>query len=552
MTFGKERTFTVRWPWLALALLAAMRLAWLNAYPLNSDEAQHAHVAWAWTQGLRLYRDVFDNHGPLFSGWHAWVLRAIGERADALTWLRLSMQAWYALALFAAWRIGRRLYTPNIAFYAMLIVALVPRFFLVSGQFRTDDMWMALWLAALAMVAGAPPRAWRWFAAGVLAGAALSVSQKTLVLLCLASFAAVVVSLARPAGKRVPSSRLAVCGIAGLLLVPALFGAWLAWRGDLGPAWYALVGYNLGGASKADALPKFVLFLLFSAISVRLAFRHVRRVAREVFDWPVFLALQAGLYLLLVWFVWPLITAQDFLPAIPPLVLVLCGAIARLPWLRESALRRRALAKAVIGAECVALLMTAPPWLDRLARQREELAMVLHYTDPGDTVMDAKGDAIFRPRPFFPVIESMAMIRLRSGHMQDTIAASLVQHRTMLVIRRRLPPASDAFVVTHYLPVAGDVWMAGMYLPPGQRTRAIDLALPGDYVLTDGRERLRASIDGAAVSDSWNLGVGRHQIDVANDRPLLLVWRQAWERGWRPAAVRPSAIERETGAAGCE
>lgn len=551
MSSGKERTFTVRWPWLALALLAAMRLAWLSAYPLNSDEAQHAHVAWAWTQGLRLYRDVFDNHGPLFSGLHALVLRAIGERADALVWLRLSMQAWYALALYAVWRMGRRLYTPNIAFYAMLIVALVPRFFLVSGQFRTDDMWMALWLAALGMVAGAPPRAWRWFVAGVLAGGALSVSQKTLVLLCLAVLAGVVVSLARPAGRRNPPFRSIACGLAGLLLVPALFTAWLAWRGDLGPAWYALVGYNVGGARKAYALPKFALFLLLSGLCVRLAYGHVRRLAREVFDWPVFLALQAGLFLLLVWFVWPLITAQDFLPAIPPLVLVLCGAIARLPWLRESALRRRILAKTVIGMECVALVMTAPPWLDRLAEQRDELAAVLRYTDAGDTVMDAKGDAIFRPRPYFPVIESMAMLRLRSGHMPDTIAEALVQHRTMLVLRRRLPPASDTFVENHYLPLAGDVWMAGMYLRPERGTRAVDLALPGDYVLTDGKQRLRASIDGGAVSDSWNLGVGRHRIDVSNDHALLLVWRQAWERGWRPAVLPPPAAG-DVGAGACE
>ena len=541
MSFGKERTFTVRWPWLALALLATMRLAWLNAYPLNSDEAQHAHVAWAWTQGLRLYRDVFDNHGPLFSGLHAWVLRAIGERPDALTWLRLSMQVWYAVALFSIWRIGRRLYTPHIAFYAMLIVALVPRFFFVSGQFRTDDMWMALWLAALAVVAGAPPRAWRWFVAGLLAGAALSVSQKTLVLLCLALLAGVVVSVARPTGRRAPPWRSITCGLVGLVLVPATFIAWIAWRGDLGPAWYALVGYNVGGASKAYALPKLGVFLLLSGICVYLAFRHVRRLARDAFDWPVFLALQAGLFLFLVWFVWPLITAQDFLPAIPPLVLVLCGATARLPWLRESALRRRVLAKAVIGVECIALVMTAPPWSDRLGCQREELATVLRYTDPGDTVMDAKGDAIFRPRPFFPVIESMAMIRLRSGHMPDTIAQSLVEHRTMLVLRRRLPPASDTFVETSYLRVTGDVWMAGMYVASERGMRTVDLALPGDYVLTDGTQRLRASIDGGAVSDSWNLGVGKHQIDTTIDRALLLVWRQAWERGWRPAVVRPPA-----------
>jgi len=556
MSFAKEKTFTVRWPWLALALLAVLRLAWLNAYPLNSDEAQHAHVAWGWTQGLRLYRDVFDNHGPLFSGLHSVVLNLIGERADALTWLRLSMQAWFALALFAVWRMGRRLYTPNLAFYAMLIVAFVPRFFLVSGQFRTDDMWMALWLAALAMVVGAPPRAWRWFVAGVLTGAALSVSQKTMVLLGVAAFAGLVVSLARPPGKRAPRARSILCGIAGLLLVPALFALWLAWRGDLGPAWYGLVGYNVGGARKAYALPKLAVFLLLSGVCVRLAYGHVRRVAREVFDWPVFLALQAGLFLFLVWFVWPLITAQDFLPAIPPLVLVLAGAIARLPWLRESAMRRRALGKAVIGLELAALLLTAPPWLDRLAPQRTELAAVLHYTDPGETVMDPKGDAIFRPRPYFPVIESMAMIRLRRGHMADTIAEGMQRERTMLVLRRRLPPASDEFVQRNYLPVSdqpgqAEVWMAGQYLPPGQRTRSVDLALAGEYVLSDGRNQVPASIDGAASDRQWTLGVGRHSIDAATDRALVLVWRRAWERGWRPAAL-PPPTEEEAGADACQ
>jgi len=413
-------------------------------------------------------------------------------------------------------------------------------------------MWMALWLAALAVVVGARPRAWRWFVAGVLVGAALSVSQKTLVLLGVAAFAGFVVTLARPPGKRVPKLRSIMCALAGLLLVPALFALWLAWRGDLGPAWYGLVGYNVGGARKAYALPKLAVFLLLSGVCVRLAYAHVRRVAREVFDWPVFLALQAGLFLFLVWFVWPLITAQDFLPAIPPLVLVLSGAIARLPWLRESAARRRAVGKAVIGMELIVLVATAPPWLDRVAPQRAELAAVLHYTDPGETVMDPKGDAIFRPRPYFPVIESMAMIRLRRGHMADTIAEEMVRERTMLVLRRRLPPASDEFVQRNYLPLHDEVWMAGQYLPPAQGTRFVDLALAGDYVLSDGMHLVQASVDGAATGTGWTLGAGRHRIDVATDRGLVLVWRRAWERGWRPAALPPPAEAEEAGADACQ
>src|SRR5262249_26715629 len=53
----------------ALALVAAATLLRLGAifrYRFDSDEPQHLHVVWAWTQGLAQYRDVFDNHMPLF------------------------------------------------------------------------------------------------------------------------------------------------------------------------------------------------------------------------------------------------------------------------------------------------------------------------------------------------------------------------------------------------------------------------------------------------------------------------------------------------------
>ncbi|MBV8157814.1 MAG: hypothetical protein JO278_09160, partial [Dyella sp.] len=151
------------WPWISLLLLLVLRMAWLNAYTLNSDEAQHAHVAWAWTRGLLPYRDVFDNHGPLFGWLHSPLLKWLDDRADVLTWLRLAMQFWYVVALGTTGWMARRLYGGRVALVAVLVAGLFPRFFIVSGQFRTDDMWMALWLAGLAFVVGVPPRAWRFF-----------------------------------------------------------------------------------------------------------------------------------------------------------------------------------------------------------------------------------------------------------------------------------------------------------------------------------------------------------------------------------------------------
>ena len=197
MKFASQRHLPI-WPWISLLFLLVLRLAWLNAYTLNSDEAQHAHVAWAWTQGLLPYRDVFDNHGPLFGWLHSPLLKWLDNRPDVLTWLRLAMQFWYVIALGSAGWMAQRLYGWRVAAVVVLVAGLFPRFFVVSGQFRTDDMWMAMWLLGLAFVAGAPPRLWRYFVAGLAMGCALAVSQKTLVLLVTTVVAAGVVRLLRP------------------------------------------------------------------------------------------------------------------------------------------------------------------------------------------------------------------------------------------------------------------------------------------------------------------------------------------------------------------
>ena len=40
------------WLWLLLALLFALRVLFALHLHVNSDEPQHLHVVWAWTQGL--------------------------------------------------------------------------------------------------------------------------------------------------------------------------------------------------------------------------------------------------------------------------------------------------------------------------------------------------------------------------------------------------------------------------------------------------------------------------------------------------------------------
>ncbi|MEI9898034.1 MAG: hypothetical protein WDN28_30300 [Chthoniobacter sp.] len=47
-------------------VILALRIGYSLILRFDSDEPQHLHVVWAWTKGLLPYRDVFDNHAPLF------------------------------------------------------------------------------------------------------------------------------------------------------------------------------------------------------------------------------------------------------------------------------------------------------------------------------------------------------------------------------------------------------------------------------------------------------------------------------------------------------
>src|ERR1700676_214435 len=57
--------------------------------PWNSDEPQHLHVVWAWANGMLPYKDVFDNHSPLFQAISAPLFALLGKRADIVgQWCR--------------------------------------------------------------------------------------------------------------------------------------------------------------------------------------------------------------------------------------------------------------------------------------------------------------------------------------------------------------------------------------------------------------------------------------------------------------------------------
>ncbi len=193
-----------------LALIVLGILRWLSIYShqWNSDEPQHLHVVWAWTVGRLQYRDLFDNHTPLFHILNAPLLRWFGERADIVLKMREAMIPLFAAAVWCVYRLGTTLYDRRTGWFAALLAAFFPAFFFRMGEFRTDVMWTTVWLLGLVVALTGRLTPWRTFSAALLLGAAFSVSMKTtLLVLCLAVAGIITWLLAgRPISKAWPAA----------------------------------------------------------------------------------------------------------------------------------------------------------------------------------------------------------------------------------------------------------------------------------------------------------------------------------------------------------
>ncbi len=522
----------------AAALLLVLRVYCALTSSQNSDEPQHLHVVWAWTQGLLPYRDVFDNHAPLFQLLSAPLFAWLGERADIVVSMRLAMIPLYFAALGLTWFIGRTLWCPRIGIFAALLAATAPIFFVVSVQFRPDDLWMVTWLAvvAVAVAPGLARHRAAWI--GLLTGASLAVSLKTLPLIATSALAWLTVLAIDRGLRELASRRFAQAFAIGLLctlIVPAAFAAFFAGAGAWREAIYCLFTHNvapelddrIGGLRMLWPLVGYPLAVV-AAIAWR---KRTHDPARWRAQCGVLLA--TLLYLLVLYGFWPLVTHQDLLPAIP---LVAVGVAAAVFRGSDTARAHRALGALFVAICLVNLATGAVPFHNEIADEETELARVLRLTRPGDYVMDAKGEMIYRRRPVYWVMEGITVARMRDASIADDISVRLAATGTPIVIMDRLPPHDAAFVERNYLPIApaaGLIRVAGKPLGEARAGEAVefDVGVPAEYALVTPGGAADGTLDGTAYTGGRVLAAGRHTFVASADSRLALVWAPALKRG---------------------
>jgi hypothetical protein len=517
---GRFRDATAAAATIGVAVTAALRIALIFRYRIDSDETQHLHVAWAWSHGLLQYRDLFDNHMPLFHVLSVPLLRLAGEHPETLLFVRLAMLPLFAAMALMTYRIAAACYPKRAAIWATVLGCVAPDFFLCSIEFRTDILWTASWLAAIALLVCRPLTTRRAAFAGLALGIAAATSAKTSLLavsLAIAAIATLLLTRERFANRIKPALIFAATAIAPVGVVAVYFVARGAWNAFV----YCTVTHNI----VASEHPGRLLFLIPSIAIIAAGTRHIARqdAPPEVRRRRLFLFLTASVYGAALISLWPIIETEHWLPFYP-----IAGA-AMVPLFVPERRESPRLLFAVLAIELLWIVHVSVPWRNQTIQSMALIEQATTLTAPNESVIDLKGEIVFRRRAFYYVLERLTKKAISQGRLHDTITADILRTHTMVSIpdNPSFPRDGRAFLQRNFVRT-GCVRVAGMMVTG----REFRIEIPAEYAMVSDHGEFHGTLDGTTYEGPRFLVAGVHTIDASHRSAV--VWQRAAALGFSP------------------
>jgi Dolichyl-phosphate-mannose-protein mannosyltransferase len=534
-------------------VMIVLKLINVTTYRFDSDEPQHMHVIWAWARGFIQYRDVFDNHMPLFQIMFAPIFGLIGDRATILYWMRYILLPMYFVGAWCTYRIGELLFSRRAGIWAVVVTGLSTKYHFTSLEFRTDNLWAPLWLLCIVTLLSGALTVRRALVAGLLLGFCFGISMKSALLLLMLLLSAPI-ALFLVGRKQLGQSwshlaRCATAFFAATALVPGAIAGAFAVAGLWPNFRYCNFEHNILPHLDVKNHPAWwiIIFPVSFPFVIYLAWLIVRGAPTPPLAFRrAFIFLICGFYTPALCSFWNLLTRQDFLPYYPLVFVLVSGALLAVsPHLAKynpgvSRYLRRFSLPAFIGLLELGLVIgTRPFWIDRAKLETNLLRGVLKLTDPGDYVLDCKGETIFRQRCFWPVTESITVERLRRKLVADNVAERAVETRTCVAaMKGRMPFHARKFIWNNYISVGNDLKVAGKFLKPSptDSTRMdFEVVIPAPYKIIAPDGPVEGMLDGAPYDGARFLAPGAHTfVQTSSRTQLVFFWAQAVDRNFVP------------------
>jgi Dolichyl-phosphate-mannose-protein mannosyltransferase len=540
------------------ALMIVVRVVNILHYRFDSDEPQHLHLIWGWARGFVQYRDLFDNHMPLFHIAFAPMFGVIGDRATILYQMRFLLLPMYFVAAWCTYKIGTALFCRRAGVWAVILAGLYTGYHFISLEFRTDNVWAPLWLLCITVLVTGPLSVRRALVAGLLLGLCFGVSMKSVLLLFSIAVAALLtLLLVRRRNLAFCWTHLVQC-IAAFVVstasIPATIMIFFAFKGLWRDFVYCVFDFNflVRGApqnSLSHRIQPIVIILIALPIILYAARRLIcvtegtglalRRVFILMVCTSYFFAFKAF---------WP-VRSHDDDPPFYPLVAVLCSGallaasnkLISFNWNAAQILRRAPVPAFIAVSEIFVLLAMEPIWKDKTRRETDLLRNVLTLAKPGDYVLDCKGETVFRQRSVRPVYETITKSAIQRGLILDNAPQKCVETHTCVVattLIRTFPPGTSRFVRRNYLRVTNNLRIAGKELKASETNpnrSEFDVTIPASYEIISPNEEVSGTLDGIRYTGARFLAAGSHTFESTSPfEGLVLLWSQAVDRGFTP------------------
>jgi hypothetical protein len=462
----------------------------------------------------------------------------------------------YFVAAWCTYKIGESLFSRRVAIWAVILAGLYTRYHFVSVEFRTDNLWATLWLLCLTVLVTGPLTVRRGLVAGLLLGLCFGVSMKSALFLYSIALAALSTLFLVGRHKLGQSwSYLTQCVAAFVVsaaTVPATIMIFFTLKGLWRDFRYCVFDFNFLARSESEnSLVRRSYLALTIIIALIVIVYVVRRMIRTTDSAGLafrrgFVLMVCASYFLALKTFWP-VRSHDDDPPFYPLAAVLCsgvllGASNRLTdfgWSRV--VREMPLPAFFALGEIFVLVAMQPIWKDRTKRETDLLRDVLALLEPGDYVLDCKGETVFRQRCVRTVFETITKSAIERGVIADNAPQSCVETHTCVVANsliKRFPPDTRRFVKRNYLATTKNLRVAGEQLKPSATNPGrceFEVTIPAVYEIISPSENVSGTLDGIPYNGARFLAAGPHTFESASgSRDLILLWAQAVARHFTP------------------
>jgi hypothetical protein len=531
--------------------LIFLRIITVTHYKFAIDESQHLHVVWGWARGFVQYRDLADNHMPLFHILFAPIYNLIGDRGTILCWMRILLQPLYVVAFWCTYRIGSLLFSRRVGVWAAILVGLSYDYFFCSVEFRTDNLWAPLWLLCMSVLLGGALTMRRALIAGFLMGLCFGVSMKTALLL-MSTLIGGSLTLIFVGRERLGIGWGQILGalagfFASALIVPATIMAAFAVYGIWPQFRYWVFDHNVvPGLSNHP-----VWWVIIFAVGFPLVALGARRMVAATPEAAVaarrsFVFVTAGFFFTALVSFWPFLSRQDYLPFYPLAFVICTGPVLTISdrWAgnRNIAKIWRVMPVPALFGVCELLvaLLVNPFWENKAKLESDLLRATLKLTEPGDFVFDRRGETVFRQRCFYPIIETFTEERIRRGLMEDNAIQRCIDTRTCVaILPGAMPSATFRFLEQNYLPIGNKLRVAGVLLHSSTDGKhfAFETVIPASYkIIARDASTVMGVLDGERYEGKERfLSPGIHTfVQTSAGANLVVFWAQAVDRNFRP------------------